>query len=94
MITKVQNSVVFHAHLLKPHVQASQADVTRVDARESVSSYKRSLRRCMRNKILRSVKDKYHHILLLHDQSNKERRFTSDVILSVSMCNQGPKLSL
>ena len=43
--------------------QVSQAHVTRVDASESVSRYKRSLRRSMRNKILRSADDKYRYIL-------------------------------
>ena len=43
--------------------QASQAHVTRVEESESVSCFRRSLRHCMRSKMLRSVNNKYHYIL-------------------------------
>ena len=39
--------------------------------RESVSRYRRTLRRCMRNKILRSEKAKYHYILPFFFKINK-----------------------
>ena len=39
--------------------------------RESVSRYRRPFRRCMRNKILRSEKARYHYILLFFFKINK-----------------------
>ena len=57
--------------------QLSQAHIMRVWnviyflTRESVSHYKRPLRSCMRNKILRSANAKYHYILPFFYQINK-----------------------
>ena len=57
--------------------QLSQAHIMRVWnviyflTRESVSHYKRPLRSCMRNKILRSANVKYHYILPFFYKINK-----------------------
>ena len=61
--------------------QLSQAHIMRVWnviyflTRESASHYKRPLRSCMRNKILRSANVKYHYILPFFYKINRETYF-------------------
>ena len=54
------NSCKFHRH---PKLTLRGWNVISIDASETVSRYKRWLRRFMRNKILRSANDKYRYIL-------------------------------